>query len=267
VLRTAGIDVVVLEREAEPGGRFGSVRLDGRPVDHGAAYFTVSDPAFEAVARSWRAAELARPWTDTFKVFDPDGVTQTRGPMRWSAPSGLRSLTAHLAADLAVEYETPVAGLPDADVVVLAMPRPEAARLTPLPPRSWSAVHTVVLRYPERTWPAFGGAFVNDHPVLSTVCDDGSRRGDDAPVLVAHAAPKTGGADVAAAVGALLGITAQPDVDSFHWPFARPDDAIGHAFEFDGHLGLAGDEFGPARAQTAWLSGRALGLSIALSLA
>ena len=37
-----------------------SRRLHGRPVDLGAAYFTVSDPGFAQVVEGWRAAGLAR---------------------------------------------------------------------------------------------------------------------------------------------------------------------------------------------------------------
>ena len=73
-----------------------------------------------------------------------------------------------------------------------------------------------VLTYPERAWPDFHGTFVNDHPVLATVCDDGDRRGDRAPVLVAHstrgfarprlADPASAAGDLEAAVRDLLGV-------------------------------------------------------------
>ena len=43
VLLDAGHHVVVRERSRVVGGRFASQRLDGRPVDIGAAYFTVSE--------------------------------------------------------------------------------------------------------------------------------------------------------------------------------------------------------------------------------
>jgi renalase len=79
------------------------------------------------------------------------------------------------------------------DAVVLAMPGPEAARLHPpawiaaaARAQKWEPVLTAVCTYRKRSWPDFRGAFVNDHPVLATVCDDGDRRGDHAPVLVAH---------------------------------------------------------------------------------
>ncbi len=48
-LTDAGVPVRILERGRVVGGRLASRRLDGRPADIGAAYFTVDDPAFAAV--------------------------------------------------------------------------------------------------------------------------------------------------------------------------------------------------------------------------
>ena len=62
-LRTAGVSVRVLERAHTVGGRMASRRLRGRPVDLGAAYFTVTDPEFAELVARWRAVGLARPWT------------------------------------------------------------------------------------------------------------------------------------------------------------------------------------------------------------
>ena len=85
--------------------------------------------------------------------------------------------------------------------------------------QSWSPSLAVVLTYPERVWPDFHGAFVNDHPILATVFDDGDRRGDRAPVLVAYPTPEfAGGGDagkLAAAVGEYLGIDDVPRIDEF----------------------------------------------------
>ncbi|HEX8631665.1 MAG TPA: FAD-dependent oxidoreductase, partial [Catenuloplanes sp.] len=64
-LTAAGVPVQVLERSRVPGGRLASKRFDKRPTDLGAAYFTVSDPAFDGVVQRWHAEGLARPWTRT----------------------------------------------------------------------------------------------------------------------------------------------------------------------------------------------------------
>ena len=68
-LHDAGVAVRVLERAAAPGGRLGGDVLDGRPVDLGAAYFTVSDPGFAAVVSRWHHAGLVHPWPGDFTVY------------------------------------------------------------------------------------------------------------------------------------------------------------------------------------------------------
>jgi renalase len=255
-LTSAGIPARVLERDTVVGGRLASERLGGRPVDTGAAYVTADDPAFLGRLQSWRIAGLAHPWTDTFQGQHGSGT------MRWSAPGGLRSLAEDLAADLDVTLGAEVTELPEADVVVLAMPGPQALRITRLAAAEQQQ-RTAVLTYPERTWDDFHGAFVNDDPVLTTVCDDGDRRGDRAPVLVAHsAAGFTGsGAEMAAAVGALLGIAGEPGVVVRDWPFATPRPGA-EAYANDGKVFLCGDAFGRPRVQTAWQSGRAVARAI-----
>jgi predicted NAD/FAD-dependent oxidoreductase len=50
------------------------------------------------------------------------------------------------------------------------------------------------------------------------------------------------------------------------WEFAKPVEPQPEPFELAGRVGLAGDIFGTPRAQTAWLSGRALGVKLAALL-
>ncbi|WP_203781053.1 NAD(P)/FAD-dependent oxidoreductase [Paractinoplanes rishiriensis] len=260
----AGVPARVIERDGQAGGRLASDWIGGRWVDTGAAYLTADDPAFLGRLQSWRIAGLARPWTDTFRG--------QHGPpaLRWAAPGGLRSLAADLARGLEITLGTEVTSLPDADAVVLAMPGPQALRIADLPAareQIWTPVVTAILEYPERTWPDFGGAFVNDHPVLATICDDGDRRGDRAPVLVAHStaafarASAPAGEALVHAVAEALGLTAAPQVTIKHWPYAQPRPGHG-GFARSGTTYLCGDAFGRPRVQTAWLSGRAAARAI-----
>ncbi|WP_240670547.1 NAD(P)/FAD-dependent oxidoreductase [Actinoplanes solisilvae] len=254
----AGVPARVLERADVPGGRLASRWLDDRYADVGAAYVTADDPSFQGRLQSWRIEGLARPWTDTFRG------QHGPGPMRWSAPGGLRSLAVGLATGLEITYGAEVTELPDASYVVLAMPGPEALRVADLPAareQSWDPVLTAVLTYPRRSWDDFGGAFVNDHPVLATVCDDGDRRGDRAPVLVAHSTPQfareIGRTAIVEAVNGLLGIEDSPRAEYHLWPYAQPRPGRGD-FARRGNVYLCGDAFGRPRVQTAWLSGRAV---------
>ena len=235
----AGVPARVVERAGVVGGRLASEPLGGRTVDTGAAYLTADHPAFLGRLQTWRIDGLARPWTDTFRG------QHGAAPMRWSAPGGLRSLAVDLARELDVTLGAEVTALPRADAVVLAMPGPEALRIADLPAareQSWSPVLTAVLTYPDRVWPDFHGVFVNDHPVLATVCDDGDRRGDRAPVLVAHStaefargsgwfsAPSEGpgaGSGTARGSGWFSAPSEGPGAGSGTARERRPDDAAG----------------------------------------
>ncbi len=295
-LARAGVPVQLRERGRVAGGRMASRRFAGRPVDLGAAYLTGSDPGFAEVLRQWRAAGLAREWTDTFFAYRGEDRREVVGPMRWAAPSGLRSLVEQLAQDLPVDLGRPVHrvgpgptvdGQPGA-AVVLAMPGPQAAAL--LDPalttatratrvQGWSPSLAAMLRFPERCWGELRGAFVNDHPVLALVCDDGDRRGDGAPVLVAHTTPEfaaahlTQPAAAASAIGlAVRDLLALPmsaeELYVHRWTYARPTVEVTATYHLDADgIGLAGDAFGPPRAQTAWRSGHDLARALLARLA
>ena len=306
-LRSHGIDVTVLDRGHRIGGRMATRTLrgtglpyDGRVVDIGAAYLTASEPGFRAVVDSWAARGLIREWTDTFHVSSPDGPQGVvTGPMRYAAPTGLRSLVEDLAADLPVvinprEVES-VDRVPEGaevdgeryDAVILAMPGPQAADLLAsddpaaavLGAQRWDPVLTVVAAYDERCWHEFDAMFVNDSAVLAFVADDGRRRGDDAPVLVAHSGAVLAAGhldDPASASGALLealehavGATAKPSwFDVRRWSLAKPRRQEQAPFSFDGVVGLCGDVWGDGpRVEAAWRSGHELGGVVAARLA
>ncbi|MGY1699228.1 NAD(P)/FAD-dependent oxidoreductase, partial [Geodermatophilus sp. SYSU D00766] len=253
-LAEAGVPVRVLDRGRRPGGRMATRTLSGRVTDTGASYLTAADGSpFADVVADWVRRGLARPWTDTFAVAGPDGVRETRsGPVRYAAPGGLRSLVADLAAGLDVVPEHAVervASGPQVDgepapAVVLALPDPQARRLLPADlagrllgaedAHAWQPALAVALGFDRRHWPAdLHGAFVRDDPVVEWIADDGDRRGDGAPVLVAHTTPGTAAAhlsdpgraapEVTTAVCRALGIDAAPAWTHVHrWTFARP---------------------------------------------
>lgn len=305
-LASHGLDVTVLDRGHRTGGRMACRTLrgtglpyDGRVVDVGAAYFTVRSAEFRAVVESWTARGLAREWTDTFHVAGPTGPTGVvAGPMRYATPRGLRSLVEDLAADLPVVVHPHEVGSVDRvdrgvevdgerfDAVVLAMPGPQAVDLlaeddpvvAELDHQRWEPALSLVAAYDERCWPAFDGMFVNDSVVLSFVADDGRRRGDDAPVLVAHSGAVLAAAhldDPSSAAPALLealehavGATQKPAwFDVRRWSLARPRVPQSTRFAFDGVVGVCGDAWGPeSRIETAWRSGHELGTLMAARL-
>jgi renalase len=289
-LAAAGVPARVLDRGRAVGGRMASRRIEGRTVDLGAAYFTARDPEFAEVVDRWQAAGLARPWTSELAVLGGE-PGRSAGPMRWAAPGGLRSLVAELAKGLDVELDRPVSRVGPgpavdgerADVVVLAMPDPQALRLVDpaseaaleLAGREWRPVIAVVAGWESRRWPELPAAFVNDNPVLSLVADDGDRRGDAAPVLVLHSTAAVARAHDTAPAGAvpemldmlrqLLDVGAAPMWTHAHrWRFASPAASRDREFHLGGDgVALAGDGWGSARVETAWRSGTLLGRAIA----
>lgn len=295
-LRAADVDVVVLDRGRAPGGRMAARTVEGRRVDTGASYFTASHPAFQSVVEDWLDRGQARSWTDAFHVATPDGLGERKsGPLRYGAPQGLRSLVADLLDGLDVQQSTEVARVgagprvdgTSYDAVVLAMPDGQAERLldaeladelAAVRGRSWEPVLALAAGFAERPWDDdFDGCFVNDSDVLGWVADDGRRRGDGAPVLVAHstspfAARRLVDPDAAApqlleALRALLGTGSPTWSFVQRWSLARPTDAREQPFHLGpARIGLCGDGWGRPKVETAWLSGHLLGEELATRL-
>ena len=280
VLRAAGRPVRILERAHGPGGRMASPTLHGRRVDIGAGYFTVRDSGFAAVVDRWASAGLARPWTDTFTVLEPGQPPRSAGgPVRWAGPGGLRSLVRALLQPFDVQYEQNVDVLPEGDVV-LAMPDPQAARLVDVPDAvEYRPVITVVCGFDERSWPVSDAAFVNDHPDLAFVADDGARRGDGAAVLVVHSTaavanryltdPERAVEPVVAGLTELLGTPAPRWTHVHRWTFAQPDGRHDATFgvvpQGTRSVYLGGDQWcpdGSPRVESAWRSGTDLAEAI-----
>lgn len=307
-LQGSGADVRLVDRGRRLGGRMAARTVDtvvGRHVvDTGASYFTVRDEGFTAVVEDWQERGLAREWTDTFHLSDGDGLVGTKvGPVRWAAAGGLRSLVEDLAEGLPVEHPREVTEVVPVDAaegggvlvdgerydaVVLAMPDPQAVDLLPSGVAEqllhgsdwdWRPSIAVYAAWTERCWPEVDGVFVDGSAVVDWVADDGRRRGDDAPVLVAHTTPVFAASrldDPASAVphvldeiGRVLGrALVEPEWARAHrWSLASPSrsrPAPDFALTADGTVGVCGDAWGErSRVEAAWLSGTRLGQELA----
>jgi len=294
-LRSSGVEVVVLDRGRRIGGRMAVRTTDERPVDTGASYFTVSDPAFRVVVDDWRQRGLAREWTDTFHVCAEGRLTPKPGPMRWAAAGGLRSLVEDLADGLDVRQQqvSQVGPGPSVDgraaaAVVLAMPDPQARRVLHPSLASEAAALTdpydpvLVLTavWDRRCWPSdVEGVFVQGNEAISWIADDGHRRGDGAPVLVAHststlaakhlAAPEAARGPLVEALCDLLSIPEAPSATHLHrWSYAKPATTREASFFLGSGIGCCGDSWSTKpRVEAAFLSGSALGHAVAERLA
>lgn len=290
-LHAAGVDVTILDRGRVPGGRLASRRFDGRPVDLGASYLTARDERFAAVVDDWCARGLAHPWTDAFHVATPAGLGERKsGPLRYGTRGGLRSLVVDLLTPLTVTQSVQVTSVGPGpvvdgrayDAVVLAMPDPQALPLlvdlpderAQLADRIWEPVLALAARFPSRSWD-LDGCFVEGSDVLGWIADDGQRRGDGAPVLVAHSTsalaaghltdPTAAGPALLDALQSMLGIGAAPEWSFVQrWTYARPLDAREIPYwSGDSGVSLCGDGWGSPRVETAWLSGHLLGKALA----
>lgn len=311
-LANAGHKVVVLDRGVRLGGRMAtqSLRIEGKwqghLIDVGAAYPTTSHPDFTKLMKAWVKKGLAHEWTDSFHVADGTKLGEVKsGPKRWASSGGLRALVEDLADQLPgelVEVSHPVdiesvtpsdnGVVIDAnafDAVALAMPDHQAKRLLDVAFKSshnalrgvaWEAILVLAAAYEKRTWKDIDGVFVNNSSELTFIADDGRRRGDGAPVLVAHSTgllaqthlenPDAAGPTMRKAMHSIMGIKAEPAWTTVkRWSYARPLAARPEPFHFDPQtrVGLCGDAWfggdsGP-RIENAWLSGRALGAHMA----
>lgn len=164
--------------------------------------------------------------------------------------------------------------------VAACLPDPQLQRISTAVPThgaTWEPVIAVTCVFGERSWIELDGVFVNDDPVLSWIADDGRRRGDGAPVLVAHVTPVLAArhlADPAGVVPAalatlqrVLGLSDFPDwVEAHRWTYAKPLAAADEPYWMHDRapLGAAGDAWaGGPRVEAAWLSGHRLGQAMA----
>ncbi len=294
-LSAAGERVVVLDRGRRAGGRMARWTRDDRAIDVGAAYFTVRDPDFASVADDWARRGLAHPWTDSFAVDDSSGRrSETSGPVRWAAEGGLRSLVEDLAdgLDLRLDHEvesvgvssggTPLVDGRPVRAAVLAMPDPQARDLLSDDhadaadlDAEWLPVITVVARFPVRAWRGVDGVFVHDSP-LSLLVDDGRRRGDGAPVLVAHFThdvsrdhldrPDEAVPVALAEMRRLVPDLGEPEwVEAKRWGTAEPRRSRTATYHLDAAgIAICGDGWSQRpRVEGAWVSGRDAGTALA----
>jgi renalase len=296
-LTAGGVPVRLAERAFVPGGRMASRTLAGRRVDLGASYLTCRTEPFRAVVDDWTARGLVHEWTDRFATRTPDGWgTSGPGPMRYGTPGGLRSLVEDLARGLDIDFRTEVADVgpgPTVDgrpapAVVLAMPDPQASdlladelteELAAVAGRESEPVLALAAGWTERRWRDVDGVFVADDPELGWIADDGRRRGDGAPVLVAHTTsafaaphldrPQEAAAPALAALQRVMEIATPPEWSYLHrWSLARPADPHDQPYHLgDAMVGLCGDAWGSPRVETAWTSGTQLGRALVERLA
>lgn len=207
-LREHGIASIVVEKGRGPGGRQSTRReaLGDQTVhfDHGAQYFTVRDPEFEAFLAAYRRGDspIVVPWRAPVVSLAAGEIQgRSENTERFVCQPGMNALAKTLADGIDVRYRTRVAScertddgwrLLDEDGAVLATgatlvvtaPAEQALQLLPedAPLRDALAAMrhapnwTLMAHFPRSLACDFGGAFV-DRSSLSWIANNDSKPG------------------------------------------------------------------------------------------
>lgn len=289
-LADSGHKVQLFDKGRGPGGRM-SVRRTETPMgeaafDHGAQYFTVRDPGFQARAEAWIRAGLIAPWPaagDDAFVGTPGMNAPLRDMAgRFEVQWGAR--VTQLAPDGAgwrVVLEN--GATQTVDAVVVALPAEQACELTASVAPEFSALAeatptdpcwTVMAAFSDRLeagidcWRGDGEA----SPITWAARNSSKpgRRGPEAWVVQASPAwsrthlEASAEEVIPALLGSLFGSLAinpaRPIAQSAHrWRYARSGaQGAGALWDPRRSLGLCGDWLVGPRVEAAWLSGTRL---------
>jgi len=285
----AGHDVSVIDKGRRSGGRMATKPLAGGAcADHGAQFFTVRTDAFAAAVATWIADGTVHEWCRGFSSAD--------GHPRYVASAGMVELGRRLAVGLDVRQSVHVdavrrtrggwevtwpetrwtqAGALEADVVVLTPPGPQASALVAgeadAPGLIYAPMISLLVALDDAPGvPPPGGVQLVDDPTWSWIGDNVAKGVSPVPAVTFHtradvAVARAGEedealtADLLRAASPWLGRSNVLDARLHRWRYATAIDAHPErcAVEADGSLVFAGDGYGGARIEGAFLSGRA----------
>jgi predicted NAD/FAD-dependent oxidoreductase len=291
-----GLDAVLFDKGARPGGRLATRAVTEWDYDHGAQYFTARDPRFLAGVHSWIEAGLAAEWEGRLISIEGDVRKPTSGEIRrYVGVPKMRSIATHLAKDLDVRCRVTIRSVSRRDdrwylahgneeegpfdLLVVTVPAPQAVLLLDAAPamqREVAGVRmngcwAVLVAFSEALGVEFDGAFVNGGP-LSWVARNGSKPGRRGETWVLHATPEwtrehlesdrepVGDALLEAFARLAQARLPEPVDRQVHlWRYAIPEVVLPSPCLFDGELAVAvcGDWCGGPKVEGAFLSGRA----------
>ncbi|MBC8098306.1 MAG: FAD-dependent oxidoreductase [Armatimonadetes bacterium] len=91
-----GKSVMVLDKGTSVGGRLATRRLGAGLADHGAQFFTVRDPEFQAVVEGWLSAGVVYQWALGWSDGSLQPVSDDGHP-RYAAHGGMNAIARHIA--------------------------------------------------------------------------------------------------------------------------------------------------------------------------
>lgn len=219
-LLDAGWDVTVVDKGRGVGGRMATRRLNDAVFDHGAQFFTVRDPHFEALVNNWLQTGHAQEWSKGFTAHE--GAKSSGQYPRYRGASGMTSVPKALAERLpklhvsvqihaiahtaagwelhAEDRKTDESRTYTADTLLMTPPAPQTLALmqaVSLPPEVVSALQAItfnpcfavlaVLDRPSAV-PQPGGVYMPGEP-LSWIADNQQKGISPVPAVTLHAGP------------------------------------------------------------------------------
>ena len=202
-LRREGVAVTILEKSRGVGGRSATRHLDETSCDHGAQYFTVSDPLFAERVALWRDQGVVDIWQGRIIAIDSSVIRELNETReRLVGTPGMNSIGKHLALNLDVKNSTEIKRIEQSnerwwafddaghtygpfDVLVSTAPPIQTHQLfaewSPQFAEQLDSIEmfpcwSVILRFASRLPVDFDGAFVNDAP-LSWIARNNSKPG------------------------------------------------------------------------------------------
>lgn len=297
-----GHHVNIFEKSRGVGGRMSTRSFETWACDHGAQYFTATDPAFQRQVERWQSVGAAALWEAQVTSFEADGW-QTIKPSvgRYVGTPSMTAPAKQLAKDLTTHCSTTIDQLLREglswklhskehgelehrfDTVLLAIPSKQAevlvqAHSKALYQRCQDAVMApswALMVYANERLPlAFDAAFINQG-IFSWIARSSSKpQRTSGEAWLAHAStewslknenmPKEEATPLLVAGFEAL-TSYRPETFQTHlWRFARLGHATHHGHVFDDtlQLGLCGDWTSTEKVEGAWLSGQALARDI-----
>ena len=301
-LTSQGHHVQIFEKSRGVGGRMSTRSYESWACDHGAQYFTATDPAFKQQIEIWQAAGAAALWEAQITSFEEHGWQPVKSSSgRYVGTPSMTAPAKFLAKDQTIHFSTTVNQLQRGgnawklhtkeyglletsfDTLVLAIPSKQAEPL--VQPHSKALFERCRDAVMVPTWSLmvyasdrldldFDGAFINQGMYSWIARSSSKPMRQSGEAWIAHASADWSikhenlTKDEAAPLLTegfeyLTGI--RPETYQTHlWRFARLGHATHHGHMFDPtlQLGLCGDWTSTEKVEGAWLSGQAVASDI-----
>ena len=288
-------EVTVFDKGRGPGGRLSTRRYENTQFDHGAQYMTARDPSIADFVRQWSRAGVLAPWNGLeLDLRAPDQGPRQPRDVRLVGVPGMNALIRHILRGLDVRFDTRVAGIRREgeqievslsssaserfDVVVVAVPGPQATSLLDAWPRLMERASTIqyspcwasMVEFSHVVDVQWTAVRTND-PRIKWIARDHTKPGrGPAECWVLHATPDWTRAhleDTPEQVGQamldacrkLVGTAAPVQmIRSHRWLYALVEKPIGEDCLFEDGVGICGDGLLGGRIESAMVSGMTL---------